>query len=138
MASPTRILAGPSEVLVSQTVRDLVAGSGLTFKSVGEHEEWHPPTAGTSLPGGERARLTERADAVSYERSLSGASASRRAALPCPVVRWEAPLSGHLAGGRYRASASGEASHDAELSELVNIRSKNRYRVSALATGPTA
>lgn len=32
----------------------------------------------------------------------------------------------------------GEASHDAELSELVNIRSKNRYRVSVLATGPTA
>jgi hypothetical protein len=45
---PTRILAGPSEVLVSQTVRDLVAGSGLTFEDVGEHEEWHPSTAGTS------------------------------------------------------------------------------------------
>ena len=30
--------AGPSEVLVSQTVRDLVAGSGLTFDEVGEHE----------------------------------------------------------------------------------------------------
>jgi class 3 adenylate cyclase len=31
-------LAGPSEVLVSSTVRDLVAGSGLTFEDVGEHE----------------------------------------------------------------------------------------------------
>jgi len=31
-------LAGPSEVLVSQTVRDLVAGSGLTFDDAGEHE----------------------------------------------------------------------------------------------------
>ena len=46
MASATRILAGPSEVLVSQTVRDLVAGSGLTFKSVGEQrmaspDRWH-------------------------------------------------------------------------------------------------
>ena len=30
--------AGPSEVLVSQTVRDLVAGSGLTFEDAGEHE----------------------------------------------------------------------------------------------------
>jgi hypothetical protein len=48
MASPTRILAGPSEVLVSQTVRDLVAGSGLTFEDVGERDEWHPLTAGTS------------------------------------------------------------------------------------------
>ncbi len=39
--------AGPSEVLVSQTVRDLVAGSGLIFEDAGEHElkgvpdRWH-------------------------------------------------------------------------------------------------
>ncbi|MGE5226202.1 MAG: alpha/beta fold hydrolase [Planctomycetaceae bacterium] len=31
-------LAGPSEVLVSQTVRDLTAGSGLAFEDVGERE----------------------------------------------------------------------------------------------------
>jgi class 3 adenylate cyclase len=31
-------LAGASEVLVSQTVRDLVAGSGLSFEDRGEHE----------------------------------------------------------------------------------------------------
>jgi class 3 adenylate cyclase len=31
-------LAGPSEVLVSQTVKDLVVGSGLTFEDAGEHE----------------------------------------------------------------------------------------------------
>jgi class 3 adenylate cyclase/pimeloyl-ACP methyl ester carboxylesterase len=31
-------LAGPSEVLVSSTVKDLVAGSGLTFADRGEHE----------------------------------------------------------------------------------------------------
>jgi class 3 adenylate cyclase len=40
-------LAGPSEVLVSPTVKDLVAGSGLTFEDAGEHElkgvpdRWH-------------------------------------------------------------------------------------------------
>jgi class 3 adenylate cyclase len=40
-------LAGPSEVLVSQTVKDLVAGSGLMFEDAGEHElkgvpdRWH-------------------------------------------------------------------------------------------------
>ena len=40
-------LAGPSEVVVSQTVKDLVAGSGLTFEDAGEHElkgvpdRWH-------------------------------------------------------------------------------------------------
>ncbi len=40
-------LAGPSEVLVSRTVRDLVAGSGLIFEDAGEHElkgvpdRWH-------------------------------------------------------------------------------------------------
>jgi class 3 adenylate cyclase len=31
-------LAGPGEVLVSATVRDLVSGSGLTFEDRGEHE----------------------------------------------------------------------------------------------------
>jgi len=31
-------LAGPSHVLVSQTVKDLVAGSGLTFEDAGEHD----------------------------------------------------------------------------------------------------
>jgi class 3 adenylate cyclase len=30
-------LAGASEVLVSQTVKDLVTGSGLTFEDAGEH-----------------------------------------------------------------------------------------------------
>jgi hypothetical protein len=38
-------------VLVSQTVNDLVAGSGLTFEPAGEHElkgvpeTWRPPTS---------------------------------------------------------------------------------------------
>jgi class 3 adenylate cyclase len=31
-------LARPSQVLVSQTVKDLVAGSGFTFEPAGEHE----------------------------------------------------------------------------------------------------
>jgi class 3 adenylate cyclase len=31
-------LAGPSQVLVSQTVKDLVAGSGFAFEDAGEHE----------------------------------------------------------------------------------------------------
>lgn len=31
-------LAGPDEVLVSSTVRDLVAGSGLVFRDRGVHE----------------------------------------------------------------------------------------------------
>jgi class 3 adenylate cyclase len=40
-------LAGPSEVMVSSTVKDLVAGSGLAFDDAGEHElkgvpdRWH-------------------------------------------------------------------------------------------------
>jgi class 3 adenylate cyclase len=40
-------LAGPNEVLVSGTVRDLVAGSGLVFEDAGDHElkgipdRWH-------------------------------------------------------------------------------------------------
>ncbi len=40
-------LAAPSQVIISQTVKDLVAGSGLTFADAGEHElkgvpdRWH-------------------------------------------------------------------------------------------------
>jgi len=40
-------LAGPSELLTSHTVKDLTAGSGLTFEDAGEHElkgvpdRWH-------------------------------------------------------------------------------------------------
>ena len=40
-------LAGPGDVLVSQTVKDLTAGSGLTFEDAGEHslkgvpDQWH-------------------------------------------------------------------------------------------------
>jgi class 3 adenylate cyclase len=40
-------LAGPSEVWVSSTVKDLTAGSGLVFEDAGEHElkgvpdRWH-------------------------------------------------------------------------------------------------
>ena len=30
--------AGPSEIMVSQTVKDLVAGSGLVFEDAGEHD----------------------------------------------------------------------------------------------------
>jgi class 3 adenylate cyclase len=39
--------AGPSDVLISQTVKDLVAGSGLVFEDAGEHDlkgipdRWH-------------------------------------------------------------------------------------------------
>ena len=31
-------MARPSEVLVSSTVKDLVAGSGLVFEDAGEHD----------------------------------------------------------------------------------------------------
>ena len=40
--------AGPSEVLVSQTVKDLVAGSGLVFEDAGEHDLKGLPDPGTS------------------------------------------------------------------------------------------
>ena len=49
-------LAAPSEVLVSQTVKDLVAGSGLMFEDAGEHElkgvpdRWHLYRATSPTP----------------------------------------------------------------------------------------
>jgi class 3 adenylate cyclase len=42
-------VAGPSEVRVSQTVKDLTAGSGLTFDDVGEHGSKGVPIAGASI-----------------------------------------------------------------------------------------
>jgi class 3 adenylate cyclase len=47
VGSRVAALAGPSEILVSSTVKDLVAGSGLTFEDAGEQElrgvpdRWH-------------------------------------------------------------------------------------------------
>lgn len=47
IAARVSALAGSSEVLTSQTVKDLTAGSGLTFQHAGEHElkgvpdRWH-------------------------------------------------------------------------------------------------
>jgi class 3 adenylate cyclase len=38
IAQRVSVLARPGEVLVSRTVTDLVAGSGLSFQSRGEHE----------------------------------------------------------------------------------------------------
>ncbi len=38
IAARVAALAGPSECLVSSTVKDLVAGSGLVFEDAGEHE----------------------------------------------------------------------------------------------------
>ncbi len=38
IAARVSALAGPSEVLTSQTVKDLTAGSGLVFEDAGEHE----------------------------------------------------------------------------------------------------
>ena len=38
IAARVSALAGPSELLVSRTVKDLVAGSGLEFSDRGSHE----------------------------------------------------------------------------------------------------
>jgi hypothetical protein len=41
-------LAAPSDILVSSTVKDLVAGSGPSSEDAGEHELKGVPTAGSS------------------------------------------------------------------------------------------
>ncbi len=54
-------LAEPGEVLVSQTVKDLVAGSGLGFEDRGEHElkgvpgMWRLYAVGLSVHQGDQA-----------------------------------------------------------------------------------
>ena len=49
-------LAAPGEVLVTRTVRDLVAGSGISFENRGEHEPQGRPGPLGALRG-ERLRL---------------------------------------------------------------------------------
>jgi class 3 adenylate cyclase len=44
-------MAGPSEVLVSRTVKDLIAGSGFSFEDRGEHELKGVPERWQTLPG---------------------------------------------------------------------------------------
>jgi class 3 adenylate cyclase len=44
--------AGPSEVLISQTVKDLVAGSGLTFDDAREHDLKRRSRPLAPVPGG--------------------------------------------------------------------------------------
>src|SRR3990172_798050 len=70
IASRIMALAGPGEVLVSATVRDLAAGSGLTFDDRGSHElkgvpgEWHVYAVGrpavTTEPAAALASARER------------------------------------------------------------------------------
>jgi len=45
MASPDKNPGRPVGGPRLSDPRDLVAGSGLTFEDVGEHDEWHRPTA---------------------------------------------------------------------------------------------
>ena len=64
-------LAGPSQVLVSQTVKDLVAGSGFTFVTAGELElkggsgqlaavqRRLAPAGGTARPGSGTLRVPD-------------------------------------------------------------------------------
>ncbi|MEO6349889.1 MAG: ABC transporter substrate-binding protein [Candidatus Limnocylindrales bacterium] len=77
--------AGPGEVLVSSTVRDLAAGSGLVFEDRGSRElkgvpgDWHmyattrpnvaPATATPTEAAGEREWAQRRAAAVRHARS---------------------------------------------------------------------
>ena len=42
-------LASPGEILVSRTVKGLVAGSGTTFEDLGTHELKGVPTIGSCL-----------------------------------------------------------------------------------------
>jgi len=73
IASRIMALAGPSEVLVSSTVRDLVAGSGLTFADRGTH-------ALKGVPGDWRVCAVRGADAAAHDDGIAASAAVRRAA----------------------------------------------------------
>jgi hypothetical protein len=73
IAARVAALAGPSEVLVSQTVKDLVAGSGLTFEDAGEHElkgvpdRWHLYRADGGSTGQHQVKGADRTKRYSTE-----------------------------------------------------------------------
>jgi class 3 adenylate cyclase len=49
VAARVAAMAGPSEILVSSTVKDLTPGSGLSFEDAGEHELKGIPTVGACI-----------------------------------------------------------------------------------------
>ena len=75
--------AGPGEVLVSSTVKDLVAGSGLAFESRGAHALKGVPDAGTStplqrpIPARTSDPRAHRGRALANAQDLRGTAASR-------------------------------------------------------------
>ena len=71
--------AGPSEVLVSRTVVDLVAGSGLSFDDRGEHDL-------KGVPGTVATLCVERLSGGPRRDARRNASAGRGAWLPCVRV----------------------------------------------------
>jgi class 3 adenylate cyclase len=84
-------LAGPGEVAVSRTVRDLVAGSGLTFSSRGEHtlkgvpRRWEIFAVGTDdapagSPAAARPRALDRVVVGMARRSPGAVRAANRVA----------------------------------------------------------
>jgi class 3 adenylate cyclase len=61
VAARIAALAEPSEILVSQTVKDLVAGSGLRFRDRGNRElkgvegTWNLSAVAASMPSGSQS-----------------------------------------------------------------------------------
>ncbi len=87
-------LAGPSEVLVSSTVKDLVAGSGLDVRRRRRARTEGHPRSLASLPGGrrERAMTSPRVEyvwnddvAIAYESWARVPSTSCMCRVPCPT-----------------------------------------------------
>jgi class 3 adenylate cyclase len=100
-------LAKPSEILVSRTVRDLVAGSGLRFDERGEHElkgvpERWPLYAVASRLQASRCCFAQRAEARNSRRARRSRPYSRSLA----ASRAAAAMSGgSLPGGRHNPTS---------------------------------
>ncbi|MGZ8612448.1 MAG: alpha/beta fold hydrolase [Actinomycetota bacterium] len=93
--------AGPSEILVSQTVKDLTAGSGLAFEDAGEHELKGVPDPLAPLPRRGRSREPDRPRAPLRGRHLrtrygdgsarSVPASDSRPEVPCSVSYRRSP-----------------------------------------------
>jgi hypothetical protein len=86
-------LAGPNDVLVSSTLRDLVIGSGLEFEDRGAHElkgvpgEWHLSAVASRLS----RRRAGQSPAASGRRTSNRAPVPRLSADSVPRCAWTRP-----------------------------------------------
>ena len=109
IAARVEALAAPGEVLVTRTVRDLVAGSGIAFDERGEHELKGVPDGSGALRGRRLTPYASRHVAAAAHRARLGRGclSPRRDQARCGTRELEpSPRRGRALGNRPRGCAT--------------------------------